>query len=158
MADIEKLFSDYYGFIFKFLVSKCRNQSLAEELTQETFFRAYINIKKLRDDEKAVSWLCRIAINLLNAWYKDQNRLTPIEDAAELQSGEDVALTIENKVLSEKAMRVLKTLDEPYKEVFMLSTFGAVSLKDISAIFGKSESWARVTLYRAKQQITERMR
>jgi RNA polymerase sigma-70 factor (ECF subfamily) len=46
-------------------------------------------------------------------------------------------------------------LEEPYKEVFMLSVFGGLSLKDISAMFGKSESWARVTYYRAKQKIME---
>ena len=158
MADIERLYNDYYGFVFKFLISKCHNESLAEELTQETFFRAYINIKKLRSDEKAVSWLCQIAKNLLYAWYNDQNRLTAIEDAANLQSEENVELSVENKTLTEAAMQILKTLDEPYKEVFMLSVFGQVSLKDISTTFGKSESWARVTLYRAKQQIAERMR
>ena len=41
------------------------------------------------------------------------------------------------------------------EEVFMLFVFGGLSLKDISTIFGKSESWARVTYYRAKQKIME---
>ncbi len=158
VADIERLYRDYYGFIFRFLISKCHNEDLAEELTQETFFRAFINIKKLRDDRKATVWLCQIAKNLLYAWYNEQGKTTPIEDAAELQSAENVAQAVENKALTEEAMRVLKTLDEPYKEVFMLSVFGQVSLKDISTAFGKSESWARVTLYRAKQQIAEGMR
>ena len=50
MADLERLYHEHYGFIFKFLVSLCHDLSLAEELTQETFFRAYINLKGLRDD------------------------------------------------------------------------------------------------------------
>ena len=41
---------------------------------------------------------------------------------------------------------------------FMLTVFGGFSLKDISSTFGKSESWARVTFYRAKQKLLERMR
>lgn len=62
------------------------------------------------------------------------------------------------KELSQKAFLCLHSLEEPYKEVFMLSVFGNVSLKEISTIFGKSESWARVTFYRAKQKLMEKMR
>ena len=62
------------------------------------------------------------------------------------------------KELSRKALICLHELEEPYKEVFMLSVLGGFSLKDISAIFGRSESWARVTFYRAKQKLLERMR
>lgn len=62
------------------------------------------------------------------------------------------------KELSQKALICLHELEDPYKEVFMLSVFGGFSLKDISSIFGKSESWARVTFYRAKQKLSERMR
>ena len=62
------------------------------------------------------------------------------------------------KELSEKAFECLHELEDPYKEVFMLKVLGQVSLKDISKIFGKSESWARVTFYRAKQKLTEKMR
>ena len=40
----------------------------------------------------------------------------------------------------------------------MLHVLGGFSLKEISGIFGKSESWARVTFYRAKQKLSERMR
>ncbi|MEE0967820.1 MAG: sigma factor-like helix-turn-helix DNA-binding protein, partial [Clostridia bacterium] len=56
------------------------------------------------------------------------------------------------------ALFCLHELEEPYKEVFMLSVLGGFSLKDISLVFGKSESWARVTFYRAKQKLLERMR
>ena len=61
------------------------------------------------------------------------------------------------KDLSDAAMRCLQELDPPYKEVLMLSVFGGASLKEISRLFGKSESWARVTFYRAKQKILDNM-
>ena len=63
-----------------------------------------------------------------------------------------------SKELSQKALLCLHQLEEPYKEVFLLSVFGGFSLKDISFIFKKSESWARVTFYRAKQKLLEKMR
>ena len=51
--------------------------------------------------------------------------------------------------------RLLHSLDEPYKEVFWMRTFGELSFKEIGEIHGKTESWARVTFYRAKQKIKE---
>lgn len=158
MADIEWLYREYYDFIFKFLLNLCRNESVADELAQETFFRAYINLKSLRNDSKAAAWLCRIAKNLYFAWYNEQKQLTVLETAAELSDHADIAETVANKLLTKEVLQHVAGLEEPYKEVFMLAVFGEVPLRDISRLFGKSESWARVTFYRAKQKVTERMR
>ena len=53
--------------------------------------------------------------------------------------------------------RVLHNLDEPYKEVFQLRVFGELSFKEIGSIFGKTETWARVTFHRARMMVKERM-
>ena len=63
VADFEKIYSENSDFIFKYLMKLCGNASLAEELTQETFFRAYMNFSGLRDENKVSSWLCQIARN-----------------------------------------------------------------------------------------------
>ena len=157
MADIEKLYKMHYGFIFKYLMSLSHNESVAEELTQETFFRAYINITKLRKEEKAAVWLCQIAKNLYFSWCREQKRYQPMEEQTELTSTFDLTDTVEVKMLTRQAMAVLNGLEEPYREVFQLAVLAEVSLKEISQLFGKSESWARVTLFRAKQKIIERM-
>ncbi len=158
MTEFEKLFEENREFIFKYLMKMTRDISLSEELTQETFFRAYMNYASLKNKEKASVWLCQIAKNTYFAWYNEQKKNTSL-DELKLPSND---LTVEDafvqKELSQKALICLHELEEPYKEVFMLSVFGGFSLKDISSIFGKSESWARVTFYRAKQKLLERMR
>lgn len=53
--------------------------------------------------------------------------------------------------------RLLHALEEPYKEVFWMRTFGELAFRDIGALFGKTESWARVTYYRAKMKIKEKL-
>ena len=53
--------------------------------------------------------------------------------------------------------QILHRLKEPYKEVFWLRTFGELSFAQIGALFGKTESWARVTYYRAKIMIKEEL-
>ena len=158
MTDFEKLFNENREFIFKYLLKMTRDISLSEELTQETFFRAYMNYASLRNKEKASVWLCQIAKNAYFAWYNEQKKKVPLQNF-ELESDDlNIEETFVQKELSQKTLHCLRELEEPYKEVFMLSVFGGFSLKDISSIFGKSESWARVTFYRAKQKLLERMR
>lgn len=131
---------------------------MAEELTQETFFRAYMNMTGLRKEEKVSVWLCQIARNTYFAWYNEQKKLQPVDDLEIPDNTPDMADIFAEKVLSQKAFSCLHKMDEPYKEVFMLCVLGGLSLKDISNMFGKSESWARVTFYRAKQKLLEGMK
>lgn len=157
MADFEKVFQKHKDFIYKYLFKLCRDTDLAEELTQETFFRAYMNISSLRDENKIPVWLCQIAKNTYFAWYNAQKKRAHIDEEKLIEASVDVEQSFIDKDLTEKALKCLHELDEPYKEVFMLAVLGQVPLKDISKMFGKSESWARVTFYRAKQKLTERM-
>ena len=155
MLDFEMVFRENNQFIFRFLMKLCGDVSLAEELTQETFFRAYMNMSALRNDEKITAWLCQIAKNTYFAWFNEQKRNRQISQQIPVDGTPDIAELFEEKELADRAFSVLHALEEPYKEVFVLSVFGGLSLKDISAMFGKSESWARVTYYRAKQKIME---
>ncbi len=158
MTEFEKLFNDNREFIFKYLIKITRDTSLAEELTQETFFRAYMNYSSLRNKEKATSWLCKIAQNTYYAWYNEQKKYDTLNNLDVISNEKNIEDVFIQKELSQKALLCLHELEEPYKEVFMLSVFGGFSLKDISLTFGKSESWARVTFYRAKQKLSESMR
>lgn len=151
MLDFEKVFQTNQTFIFRFLMKLCGDVSLAEELTQETFFRAYMNLSNLRSEEKVASWLCQIAKNTYFSWCQEQKKQLPLDD----DSTPDIAELFEDSDLARHAYSCLHALEEPYKEVFMLNAFGGLPLKEISSLFGKSESWARVTFYRAKQKIME---
>ena len=71
MGDIEALYREYGKTVYFFLLSLCRNESLAEELTQETMFRAIMNIGSFRGDGKITVWLCQIAKNL---YYEHQKK------------------------------------------------------------------------------------
>ncbi|MBR2415094.1 MAG: sigma-70 family RNA polymerase sigma factor [Clostridia bacterium] len=158
MTAFEKLFRENRNFIFKYLLKMSRDAHVAEELTQETFFRAYMNYDSLRNKENASSWLCSIAKNAYFAWHNEQKKLQPLDFAENVVAADSTALLFEQKELSQQALHCLHELEEPYKEVFMLCVFGGFSLKDISLLFGKSESWARVTFYRARQKLSERMK
>lgn len=155
MQDFEMVFQQNKALIFRFLMKLCGDASLAEELTQETFFRAYMNFSALRDENKTTAWLCQIAKHVYFAWYNQQKKHASLEQTAVADGTPDIAQLFEEKELAGKAFACLHALEEPYKEVFMLAVFGGLPMKRISELFSKSESWARVTFYRAKQKIKE---
>ncbi|MBQ4348205.1 MAG: RNA polymerase sigma factor [Clostridia bacterium] len=134
MSDFEKLFSENQDFIYKYLLKLCKNSDLAQELTQETFFRAYINISRLKDESKASCWLCQIAKNTYFAYYNGQKKTAPLSE----NEADPFTVTPEeafiNKELTSQAMDCLHRLNEPYKEVFMLCVFGQISLRVKSII------------------------
>ena len=67
--DMEKLYKKYYLKIYKYLLYMSQNQDISEELAQETFYRAILNINKFRGECELESWLCIIARNL---YYKNK--------------------------------------------------------------------------------------
>ena len=156
MTDYERIFEDNSGFVFKYLMKLCGNASLAEELAEETFYRAYVNFSSLRDRDRVSSWLCSIAKNTYYAWYNENKCLISSDEAPESVSP-DFSTSVIERELSRKAAAKLRELEEPYKEVFMLSVFGDLTFKEISELYGKSESWARVTFYRARKKLIERI-
>lgn len=153
MPEFETIYRHYSGFIYKFLLKCSHDPQTAEELTQETFFRAYMNLPQLRDPSRLPAWLCRIARNCWFAWLRQSQKTLPLDEAQALSSEK----TPETLYLTQEVFQQLEQLEEPYREVLLLSVFGGVSLKEISKLFGKSESWARVTLHRARQKLLERI-
>ena len=110
MLDFEKVFQDNQGFIFRYLMKLCGNESLAEELTQESFFRAYMNLTGLRKEEKVTVWLCQIAKNTYFAWYNEQKKLQPLNDTPYFENTQDLAEAFVEKELSAKAYLLLVSL------------------------------------------------
>ena len=146
MDTFDVIFTTYSPLVFRYLFSLCGDAAVAEELTAETFYRAYTHFDSFRGDSKLETWLCAIA---KNAYLKDCRRSarTVGADALETQPAE-----------TDFAERFLdRELGAQYKEVFLLRTLGELSFRDIADIFGKSESWAKVTYFRAKNKIIERM-
>ena len=158
MSGFESVFVEHREFIFKYLMKFTKDPALAEELTQETFFRGYMNYAALKNKEKVAVWLCRIAKNAYFAWYNGQKKQAPLDTVEEWAGEESFEERFIQKESSRLALARVHGLEDPYKEVFLLSVLGGFSFKDISSVFGKSESWARVTFYRAKQKIVEQMR
>jgi len=153
MKAFDEIYNEYANVVFKYLMSLTMDPDLSEELTQETFYKAYKNIDKFDGKCKMSVWLCQIAKFSYFRYYKKEKRkheFAPEEQTESTVEIEDEFMKAHDTI---SLHRIIRTLGEPYKEVFYLRFFGDLSYQQISEIFGKSESWARVTFYRAKEKI-----
>lgn len=157
MREFDALFKELSPIVFRFLLSLCGDDSLAEELTSETFYQAYLHIGQFRGECKIETWLCQIAKNALRKEQKRRGRIAG-PDCPEAEGPESPLFeAIADKEQAMRIHRLLHSLKEPYNEVFTLRVFGELSFGEFADLFGKSEVWAKVTFYRAKNKLIENM-
>lgn len=121
------------------------------------FLSGILAYRSIQRECRPETWLCQIAKNALYRENKRTKRTVPWErnDRATEEAG-----ILEQLVKKEQALNIYRhihELDDPYKEVFMLRILGELKFKEISAVYGKTESWAKVTFYRAKNKLIELM-
>lgn len=146
-----------YEAVYRYVLSLCRNETEAQDITQDTFLKAMQAKNGFRGNSSVYTWLCAIAKNVWLDKMRKQNRLVPMEEKA-LKDGKSLEEKIVNEDTAIQVHKILHTIREPYKEVFSLRVFGQLSFAKIAEIFGKTESWARVVYHRARKQIIEKMR
>jgi RNA polymerase sigma-70 factor, ECF subfamily len=158
MSGFEELYRQYFDDVFRFLRGLTVNEDLAEELTEETFFKALKAIDDFKGNCDVRVWLCQIAENSYFSYIKKQKRFLTQRDLNDLVATEEsIEKLLVDKELAFKLHQILHDLNEPYKEVFSLRVFGELPFKQIAILFGKTEHWACVTYHRAKEKIKKRM-
>jgi RNA polymerase sigma-70 factor (ECF subfamily) len=154
------IFEQNHRFILRFIYGMVGVHELAEELTQETFLRAYAGLHALRDDAKLTTWLCGIARNValhaLRARRKerpqvalDDNTLTELSDVG--SGGPDDRLL--HQELKRAIHDALGALDEDKRLVFTLKALQQRSYDEIAAITGHSVPKLKTDLHRAKAEM-----
>ena len=153
MQNIEEIYIEYSKQVYKYLFCLTHDDSLSEDLTQETFYMAFKYIKKYRGECKLYVWLCQIAKNLWFKELKKKKKLTAINlDEIQLISYENIENNCMDKL---DLIDRIKKLDERTQEIMYLRITGELTFKEIADILEISENLARVTFYRGKQKIKE---
>ena len=142
---MEDVYKDYFSVVYKYLYSLSHNENIAEELTQETFYRAVKNINKYKGKCKMSTWLCQIAKNL---WYSELKNINSLIESSNL---------LEEYINKEEKISMFKEiskLDDKTKEVIHLRING-MTFKEIGEILDKNENWAKIVFYRGKEKLKE---
>lgn len=159
--EMEGIYEEYHHMVYGYLIGLTGgDRELAEELTQETFYRAVKNIHKFRGDSMISTWLCQIA---KYAFYqqvdkKKRHGEVPIDTVPELYEQKQLEEDLVDQEGKLAVFKIVQKLPGQMKDVMMLRLSGELSFREIGEILGKSENWARVTHYRAKQIIGKELR
>ncbi len=157
MTDFERIYRTYFTDVELYLRAICRDESLAEELTEQVFFQALKNLDKFRGDCDVRTWLCAMGKNCYLSHLRKAKPTENIEDLQIPDPGRSLEETIQDRDQAMAIHRVLHDLQEPYKEVFSLRVFGQLSFENIGSLFGRTANWACVTYHRARQKILDKM-
>lgn len=154
LPEFEVIYKEHFQDVYKYILSICMNESLAEEITQEAFYKALNHFDSFDGRCRLYVWLCQIAKNTLFTYQKKQKRQS---DAYQDSVLPDTTITLEANLIEREnicqLLELIKQLKDPYREVFLLRVIGELSFSRIGTLFGKSDSWARLVYYRAKMEV-----
>lgn len=150
----EEIYEENYPIVYGYLLSLCGDIPLAEDLAAETFFKAFLHPRRYDGQCKLSTWLCTIGRNLYLNERKRQLRSRKLSPPP-ATAPDPEALLIEREQILE-LYRAAQQLEAPASQVFFMRLEG-LSFRQIGEALGKTENWARVTFYRAKVKIQERM-
>jgi RNA polymerase sigma-70 factor (ECF subfamily) len=154
----EELYQNCYKDVYRFCLSLTKDEDPAEDLAQETFVKALTAIDSFDGSKDIRAWLFTIARNTFLSECRKRKWIADEELSEEIPAAEgDFIEVISDKETAVLIHKYLHGMKEPYKEVFHLRVFGELDFEQIGEIFGKSASWARVTFYRAKNDVRKYM-
>lgn len=159
MRGFDELYHTHGKPVYRFLLALTGDEGQAEELLQETFYQAFLHIDRFEGRSSLYTWLCCIG---KNAWLRECRRRSRYADTPyEELTLTDPSPTPETAMLraeqSQSLRRAVLGLEEPQRDVFILHAYGGLKLREIAALYQKSESWARVTYFRARKHLQEVM-
>jgi RNA polymerase sigma-70 factor, ECF subfamily len=157
------LFERHGRLVLGFLFNHVGRREVAEELTQETFVRAYRCLSDFREQAKFSTWLLGIAKNVAREWSRSKegrtlSQFTEIDTAASPDSQASPADDLLGKELHAILETALQTLDEGRREVFVLKVFQQRSYQEIVEITGFSLAKVKIELHRARAEMRQHMR
>ena len=152
----EQLYNAHYMRVFSYAMTLAGDRHLAEEITQDAFFRAFSRADSFRGESDEVTWLCAIVKNRFTDEMRRRKKTAPLPDLLP-ERGKSIEQAIADKDSSFRIHVLLHAMEEPFREVFQLRVFGELSFQQIGRIFGRTENWARVTYHRARLKLQERM-
>lgn len=157
--EMEEIYREYCKPVYLYLYSLCHERETAEDLTQETFYRATKSIHRFNGECKLLTWLCQIGKHL---WYQEIEKrkrrgqqLPLMEESA--AAAFDMQADIESDEGRVTLFQSMQSLEARAREIMYLRVMGDLSFRQIGDIMNVSENYARVTFYRAKEKLKKGM-
>lgn len=157
------LLDSFWGNVYAFLLQKTQNENDAEDITIQTFSKAFDKIKTFNEEYQFKTWLLTIAKNIHIDFLRKKKSSITIETSKDQEKEAykviDDAPSPEDKIITEqnlaKLLRDIKQLKPKYQEVINLRFFQELSYKEIAEKIDEPINNVKVKLLRAKKLLAE---
>lgn len=148
----DEIYSRYSAKIFLYCKKIFHNETLAQDVFQETFINFFESCRKGREMTNVQGFLIKIARNIsLNEKNKTKQEFSYINDVEIPYYDNEFEIEKNDKFLD----MALKTLPDKYREVLILKEFMNMSYNDISLVLDMNPSMVRIRIFRAKNKLRE---
>lgn len=152
-----RLYELYFKDVYRYIFSKSNNESISEEIAQETFYRALEKMEEFDEKIDIRAWLFVVARNAYYSYCRKHKRTVNENEIQNIPDDINFVDQIINRDMASLIHRFIENMPDTYRDVFTLRVYGEMSFDEIGKSYGKNAVWARVTYYRAKSQIVEYM-
>ncbi len=164
MTEAETLFATYHDRLYRYVLGMLHNPAEAEDLTQETFLRAYAARESLRDPNAVRGWLYRIATHICLDRLRqrvphvslDSEEGGPCRDSAAAATPSALEIT-ERAETSACVQRCLDFLSDSYRAVLLLHEAHGLTAEEIAELLGESLGAVKIRLHRARRKLQDLM-
>lgn len=157
----EFIYKACYGYVRAITMRYVKNEFDAEELTNESFIRAFNKIGTFNSGEQGDrfeksfrAWLARIAANISIDFLRAQKQLTTLDDVNESEI-EYKSVQVSDNLHVEDIMKLLLQLPDIQRSIFNLYEIEGYSHEEVSTLLAIPESTSRTYLTRAKKKLRE---
>lgn len=147
---ISQIFQKYVPDLYKIAKMRLYNEDDIYDVIQETGYKFYVNINKIRDTDKIKTWLIRVLINECNKIYRSKKRHMRLQEKIIQESFNDTDFNQETNLNFEMLINGLKKED---RIILTLYYGNNLTTKEISKILKKNENTIRTRIKRAKEFI-----
>ena len=164
MESFEEIYTLYWNDVYRFILKLTGyDQALAEDITQEAFYRAFNGFSKFRGDCGVKTWICGIGRNVFYKQLSSEKKQRAYENGLGeklLTRGTDgdPAISAETAEKCRIVKKIISELSEPAKTVTEYRLFGEMSYSEIAKAVKIREGTAKVIFSRAKVKIISELK
>src|SRR5512133_1887342 len=141
MQEFDAIYRDYHEDIFRFLLKLTLfNADLAEELTQETFYQAYLSIPRFEGRCHIKTWLCGIARNTCYLYLRKNKRENINMMRSEPTTTQSSEADYEHQRVISELVRAINAMEEPGRSIVLYRVFLDLPYAQIASLLGISEN------------------
>lgn len=152
-----KYYDEYSSLLFRFAFSKTNDRELAKDMTQDTFIKSFEYLQKGESIKNIKAFLYQVMRNIIIDYYRKKKSLSLDEN---LESGLEISETNkESKIFEnseeQEAVKMLNSLEEPYRETLILRFVEDLSVNDIAEVLKTTPNVVSVRISRGLEKLRE---